>query len=161
MKNVILIGLGAWICFIIQYFFSELFSPWFRPNLLLLLVIFFNLYRGIRYSLLVAFFAGLISDSFTPDFFGINIFIFMMSAYLTTFLKMYIYESGSSASRFFLIFFITSCFGLMEFLVRMVLFSVDFGEAFRYQLLPQTFATAVVALYVMKRLRQCALRLFA
>ena len=161
MRNIFLISLGVWICFVVQYFLSEWFSPWFRPNLLLLMVIFLNLYRGIRHSFLVAFIAGLVADSFAPGLFGINIFAFMLSAYLTTLLKMYIYDSGSPTSRFLLVFLVSLCFGLIDFMGRTLFISVNFWKAFRYLMLPQTVATAAVSLYVLKIFKRCALKLFA
>lgn len=161
MRNIFLIGLAVWICFIIEYFFSEWLSPWLRPNLLLILVIFFNLYRGIRHSLLVAFMAGVVKDCFAPQLFGLNILIFMTCAYLTTFLKMYIYESSSPTSRLLLIFLLSFFYILIGFWIRLIFVPVNFWDVFRYLLLPEVFATTVVSLFVFKIFKKCALKLFA
>lgn len=161
MRNIFFIGLGVWICFIIEYFLAQWFPMWLRPNFLLLLVIFFNLYRGIRHSLLVAFLAGMIQDCFSPQLFGLNTFSFMLCAYLTTFLKMYIYESGASASRLILVFLISFLFVLIGAFMRMIFVPVNFGAVIRYVMVPQVFATTVVSFYVLKVFRQCALKLFA
>lgn len=161
MKNIFLITLGVWICFIIEYFFSEWFSPWLQPNLLLILVIFFNLYRGIRHSLLVAFIAGVMKDSFAPHLFGLNIFTFMACAYLTTFLKMYIYESGSSLTRLLLIFLTSLSCVLIGFWTRLIFVPVGFWDMLCHVLLPEVFATTVVSLFVFKVFKKCASKLFA
>jgi len=161
MRNIFLIGLGVWVCFVIEYFLSEWVSPWFRPNLLLILIVFFNLYRGVRHSLVVALFAGLLQDSFSIQPFGLNIVSFMAAAYLTTFLKMYIYASGSARSRLLLVFLITISYVLIEFWSRMMFVPVNFFEMFRFVMLPQVFSTTVVSLYVFKKFKQCASILFA
>jgi len=161
MRNIFFITLGVWVCFIIEYFLSEWFSPWLCPNLLLILVIFFNLYRGIRHSLLVAFIAGVVIDSFAPELFGLNIFVFMACAYLTTFLKMYVYESTSPVSRFILIFLISVSCVLISFWTRLIFIPVDFKEVFHYIFLPEVFATTMASLFVFKIFKKCALKLFA
>ncbi len=61
------------------------------PNLLLLAVIYFNLAFGIRYSIFAAVVAGLFRDSFGAGIFGLNIFAFVVCAYLTTGLKRYLH----------------------------------------------------------------------
>lgn len=161
MRNIILIGLGVWICFIIEYLFSMLFPIWLRPNLLLILIIFFNLYRGIRHSLLVAFMAGVLKDCFAPHLFGLNIVVFMMCAHLTTFFKIYIYESSSSSTRLLLIFIISVSSVLIGFWTRLIFIPINFWDVFHHLLLPEVFATTAVSLFVFKIFKQCALKLFA
>lgn len=161
MRNIFLISLGVGICFVIEYFLSDWFPVWLRPNLLLLLVIFFNLYRGIRHSLLVAFFSGVVKDCFAAQLFGLNIVIFMACAYITTFLKMYIYESSSPASRLFLVFLISLSSVLIAFWMRLIFIPVNFLEAVRYILLPEVFATTVTSLLILKIFKRCALKFFA
>lgn len=161
MRNICIISLWIWICFVIEYFLGEWVSPWLRPNVLLILVIFFNLYRGIRHSLLVAFIAGIIQDSFAPQLFGLNVFTLMACAYLTTFLKMYIYESGSAITRLLLIFLTSIFYVLIGFWTRLIFIPLDFWGAFRFILLPEVFATTAAALFVFKVFKQCALKFFA
>ncbi len=161
MRNIFFIGLGVWICFVAEYFLSDLFSPWFQPNLLLILVIFFNLYRGIRHSLLVAFMAGVVKDSFGAQFFGLNILTFMICAYLTTLLKMYLYESSSSRLRVLLIFMVSILCVFIQFWIRLMFVPINFWEVCRYVLLPEVFATTLISLFVFRLFKQCALKLFA
>lgn len=161
MRNILLIGIGAWICFIVEYFLSEWFSPWLRPNIILILLIFFNLYRGIRHSFLVAFLGGMIKDSFAATPFGLNILTFLICAYFTTLLKMYIYEATSSRLRIFLIFIISILCVLTRFWIRLIFVPVDFWEVFRHILLPEVFATTVISLFAFRLFKQCALKLFA
>ncbi len=161
MRNIFLISVCVLACFVAEYFLAQWLPAWFQPNLLLLFVIFFNLYRGIRHSLLVAFFSGLIQDSFAPQIFGLNIFALMLCAYCTTLLKMYIYESGSVVSRLFLVFLITTLYVLVVFCLRMIFIPFHFWSAMHYIMLPQIFATTVFSIYILKAFRQCALKLFA
>jgi len=161
MRNIGYMIVGVWVCFVAEYFLAQSVPVWLRPNFLLLLMVFFNLYRGIRHSLLVGFLAGLVKDCFAPGLFGLNIFSFMVCAYLVTFLKMYIYETGSGPSRMLLVLLITFLYVLVEMFSRMMFIPVDVWGVVSRVMLPQIFATTIVSVYVLKIFRQCALKLFA
>jgi rod shape-determining protein MreD len=141
--------------------FVHIFGRWFPPNFLIILIIFFNLFRGTRYSLLCAVFAGVLKDSFSVNTFGLHIFSFIACAYLTTFLKMYFYQVGSQASRILLVFLVTQAQVLIYFYLSGILSPLPFQEMFVHIFIPQVMATVCVAPYTIEKVKQCALRSFA
>lgn len=161
MRNIAVIGLLVSGGFVFEYVCAELFGGWFCPNILIVIVVFFNLFRGIRQSLVAAFFAGLLRDSFSPQLFGLHIFVFMLCAYLTTFVKIYIYHSASKESRILLACVMTFLYVVIQSLVRIVFVNADFGQVIRLVLLPELISTALVSGYVFAQLKKCALKLFA
>jgi rod shape-determining protein MreD len=156
--TIILMVLG---CFVIESIFSQLFNGWFTPNLLLVLVVFFNLFRGIRYSLFTAVLAGLLNDSFSARAFGVNMFSFIACAYLTSLVKMYVYEAGSRSLRVVVVFVISLANVVIQYLLYMMTASVDFGIMFSHVLLPEVVMTVLVTTYAFKEFKRCALKLFA
>ena len=168
MLQILIVSLFVFVTFLIEGILTELFGPKFTPNLLIILVVFFNFFRGIRYSLLTAFLAGLLKDSFGVKVFGLNIFSFIMCAYLSTFIKVYVYHVGSNASRVLVVFLVNLIYiGIMYVLHVMFtpplagLPSIDFSEMFVYVLIPEVLTTTVVTIYVFEKYKQCALKLFA
>ncbi|MCK5581863.1 MAG: rod shape-determining protein MreD [Candidatus Omnitrophica bacterium] len=161
MYGAIITTLFVFVCFVLENAFSGLLGDWFKPNLLIILIVFFNLFRGIRYSILAALLAGLLKDSLGVKPFGINIFAFVACAYLTTYIKMYIYHVGSVASRVFLVFVITTINVLILYILNMIFFPVSFTEMFCFILIPELAATLLLTAYVFEKLKQCALRLYA
>ncbi len=161
MRNIAVIGFIVSVGFVLEYVCAELFSGWFCPNVLIVVVVFFNLFRGVRQSLVAAFFAGLLRDSFSPQLFGLHIFVFMLCAYLTTFVKIYIYHSGSKDLRVLMACVMTVLYVVIQSLVRMMFMDVNFGQVIRCILLPELISTALVAGYVFVQLKKCALKLFA
>lgn len=160
MRRILLIIASVFVCFMIESILDEIVGRWFRPNLLIILVVFFNLVRGIRYSLFAAFVAGLLKDSFGTGVFGINIFSFIICAYLATIIKMYIYHYGSNASRMLLIFVIATINIHVCYVVTLMFVPIGFSDMFIHILLPEVFATTIVTTYAFKKLRQCVLGSF-
>ena len=161
IQKALFIFLSVIVCFVIENIFSGVFGWWFQPNILIILIVFFNLFRGIRYALVVAFFGGVLKDSFSVHPFGINIFCFVVCAYLTTMIKMSIYQVGSEASRVLLIFIITIINVLLQYILNIMFASVLFTEVFRYILIPEVLTTTVISPYIFEKFKQCALKLFA
>ncbi len=69
-------------CLIVQLLFARVLGSAFVPNFVLIAVVFFNLYRGLRYSLSVAFLGGFLLDSFSTSLMGLNMFSLVMCAFL-------------------------------------------------------------------------------
>lgn len=157
-RGLVIIGLVG-ICFIAESVLGDLLGRWFKPNLLIILIVFLNLSRGTHYSILAAFLAGLLKDSFSVKLFGLNIFSFVVCAYLTTFFKIYIYQTGSAASRVFMVFLISGLNVVIQYLMNVMLAPIYFGEAVLHVWLPEVLATTVAAGYVLEKLKQCVLRL--
>jgi len=157
--RVVVILVGVYICFVLESVLSNVFGRWFSPDLLLLLIIFVNLTRGIRYSILAAFAAGVLKDGYSAGPIGVSIFSFVACAYLTTFIKAYIYQSGSPPARVLLVFVMSLINITILYFLQLMTADVDFVDVFRYVLLPEVTATCVATGYVFQRFRACALKL--
>ena len=103
MLQVLLIPVICYLLLLVEFCLFNLFGRWGDPNLLLLAVIFFNLYSGIRFSLWAALWAGIFSDCFSTMPFGTHIFAYVACAYLSTFIRRTFYERGSDFSKLFMV----------------------------------------------------------
>ncbi len=146
--------------FVVQSALRDLPVSWFRPNLLLLTVVFFNLFRGIRCSLAAAVCGGMLADAFSVYGYGQHTFALVACAYGTTFLKMAFYHPGSAGSRLLLVGLMGVCQVLLQFLVRQIWVSIPFMDMVRHVLIPEVGSTLAVTPYMMRRLRTCASRFF-
>lgn len=153
--RILFIVATVYIFFILESVLSALFGRWLTPNLLLLVIIFFNLLRGIRYSILAALLAGILKDSYSAGPMGISVCSFMTCAYLTTLLKSYIYQPGSLPSRVLLVFIMSLINIGLLYLLHLISTNVDFVDMFQNVLIPEITATCIVTGYVFKKLRQC------
>jgi rod shape-determining protein MreD len=160
MRRVLIISFLTFFFFLLEFIIFHLIGGWAKPQLLILLVIFFNLYLGIRYGLYAAVLAGVITDSFTTNVFGLNVVAFIICAYMTTLLRKYIYYRGSRMSRLILVFFIC----LVDFTVRLILHAmlgvIDVAGAIVVILLPALAMTLLCTSTVFHQLRLCVSRLF-
>jgi len=161
MRKVGLIFLFSFLFFLIEFFLFNILGRWFMPNLLLLMVIYFNWTFGIRYSIFAAVLAGILKDSFSASIFGINIFSFVLCAYMTTVLKKYFHQVTSRWSRTLLVISVVIIHILSNFFLQMMFGHVDVGQTFKFVFVPEMLTTLVVASFVFTQLRQCASKLFA
>lgn len=158
MKRLSFILVLTYLFFIVEFLLSSAFGRWGTPNLILLLIIFFNLYLGIRYGLLTAFCAGIFKDSFTIGVFGTNIFLFMSCAFLATVLRRNFYRPGSRLSRIMVTAGVVTAFVLAQVLLRSMDQDLDFGDIFQFVFLPEIFLTIVSATFVFNKLKELAVR---
>ncbi|MCR4337956.1 MAG: rod shape-determining protein MreD [Candidatus Omnitrophica bacterium] len=158
MQRFLFVFFAVIIGFFVESLIVDLMGRNFKPNILIIIVVFFNLAWGIRYSLLSAGLAGLLRDAMSVKTFGLNLFPFLLCAYLTTILAKYIYQRGSNASRFLLVIVVELIFLHVQYILNFTIVAVSFSEFFRYVLLPETIITAIVTIYVFQKLRRCALR---
>lgn len=158
MRRILLITIAVAGAFILENVLAVSFRPWIRPNILLLLIVFINLFRGIRYSLFTAFIAGFVRDSFSIHAFGIHIFSFVLCAYITTFLKWYFYRAGSGRFRVAMVFLVSSINVYVTAFLMMMFFPVSFKEVFLHVYLPEVMVTTAVTPMVFNYLKRCALR---
>jgi rod shape-determining protein MreD len=158
MKRLIIILISVYIFFLAEFFLFNLFGRWGKPDLLLLLVVFFNLYLGIRYGLVCAVFAGLLKDAFSPDTFGLYIFLFMLSACLATILRRNFYRPGSRLSRLVVTLGVVLSFIFIESVLRSMTGEVDGLATARYIFLPEVLTTMAVATAVFNQLKEFAQR---
>lgn len=162
MGKVAVITFSVIIAFIIEFLLFHLGGRWAVPDLELLLVMFFNMYFGIRYGLVTAVLAGILRDSFSTGFLGINVCSFIVAAYMTTILKQYIYHMGSRFSRYILILIIVAISVVVHYhLYRMLVGPLYPGQVFRFVFLPEAVLTLLVTPFVFEQFKKCVSRLFA
>ncbi len=157
MRQILTIPLLCYIFQLFEYCLFSLFGRWGDPHLMLLLVIFFNLYSGIRFSLWAALCAGILKDCFSTMPFGTHIFSYMVCACLSTFIRKYWYERGSPFSKLMMVLAVTTAHALiMAFIFKMVFEEVRWMDVVGSVWLPEVLASMVVALFVFDRLRDVA-----
>jgi rod shape-determining protein MreD len=161
MRKFIVIAIFVFICFIIEGVLGEVFGRWFKPNLSIILIVFFNLFRGSEISIMTALLAGLVKDSFSANLFGLNIFSFIICANLVTLFKMYLYQTGSSVSRVMIVALTACCNVLIQYAIMVMFSPIFLKEMLRYVLLPEVLVTAIATPFLFEKLKQCALKLFA
>lgn len=162
MSKAAVITFCVAVAFIIEFLLFHLMGRWATPDLELLLVMFFNMYFGIRYGLLTAVLAGVLRDSFSTGILGIHVCSFIVAAYMTTLLKQYIYHMGSRLSRYILILVIIAINAVVHYHLYKILVGPLYpGQVFRFVFLPQAALTLLAAPFVFGQFKKCVSRLFA
>ena len=156
MRKTLIITGFLFFLFLIEFFLFNIFGKWFTPNLLLIFVVFVNLYFGIRPSLMVACGAGILKDAFSLDVFGTHIFSFMVCACLTTYIRRNFYQPGSRLSRVFVVFVTCCAYILLVSILKSIKMDMDFFVVFNCVFIPQTAVTLVVTTFVIAQLKQKA-----
>jgi rod shape-determining protein MreD len=154
MKRVAVIALVSYLAFALEFLLYNFWGAWGKPELLILAVIFFNLYLGIRFSIIAAVICGICKDASGIAPFGTYILVYIAAAYLTTLVRRYIYQPGSRFSRAVVTFLVLiGCFIVQAVLTNMN-HEIHFDQLLLYLLVPQLVTTMVVATYVYERLRK-------
>ncbi len=157
MRQILLIPLLCYLFQLLEYCLFSLFGRWGDPHLMLLLVIFFNLYSGIRFSLWAALCGGILKDCFSTMPFGTHIFSYMVCACLATYVRRHWYERGSSVSKLLMVFVVVAAHTLiMAVLFKMVFEELRWTDVVASVWFPETLTTMAVALVVFERLRDSA-----
>jgi rod shape-determining protein MreD len=157
MRQILIIPILCYMFQLLEYGCFSLFGRWGDPHLMLLLVIFFYLYSGIRFSLWAALCAGILKDCFSTMPFGAHIFSYMVCACLAVFIRKHWYERGSSVSKLMMVALLLTAHTLiMALLFKMVFEEVHWVEVVGSVWAPGMFATMVVALFIFRRLLDVA-----
>lgn len=156
IKRIGIIGVLVYLFFILEVVLNDTFGGWFKPQMLLLLVVFWGLYSGIRYSIIAAIFSGLLKDSYSILPFGTYLFVFIAAAYLTTIVRQNLYQPGSRFSRAVVSFFVLLGALLIQAMIYLMSHEARWGELIFNIFLPQLVATMVVVTSVFHRLRDLA-----
>jgi rod shape-determining protein MreD len=157
MKRIVVIGLVSYLGFALEFLLYNFWGGWGKPELLILVVIFFNLYLGIRFSIIAAVFCGIFKDASGIAPFGTYVLVYIAGAYLTTFVRRYLYQPGSRVSRAMVTFFVViGCFTVQAVLSNMD-HEVHLTEQLLYLLIPQLLTTMVAATYVFERLKNISI----
>ena len=158
-RKILIIAVICGVLFILEALLGSLLGRWFKPNLILIVVVFFNLFWGTRYGLTAAIVGGLIKDSFSANFFALNIFSLLSCAYLTTLIKLYVYHVGSKAGRILMVFIIVIMNVAIQCIMKVILSYVNPLQVISYIFLPEIFTTTIVAGYTIDKLKRCVLDL--
>jgi len=161
MRKIIFIALTVFVFFLIEFFLFNFGGRWFMPNLLLLVIIYFNLAFGIRYSIFAAVFAGIFKDSFGAGIFGVHIFSFVLCAYMTTILKRYLHYVASRRSRLLLVLCVTIIHIAGYFCLQLIVRKVNMVAVLTFVVIPEILTTLLVTSFIFAQLRKCVLKLFA
>ena len=153
MKRILIIGLLCYILFAIEFILYHAFGAWAKPELMILAVVFFNLYLGIRFSIIAAVVCGLLKDSISIEPFGTYMFVYMAGAYATTLVRKFLYQPGSRFSRVMVAFFVVAVCFITQSSVAIMSHDIRFNEVFVYILIPQLVTTLIAATFVFHRLR--------
>jgi len=154
MKRVVVIALVSYLAFALEFLLYNFWGQWGKPELLILVVIFFNLYLGIRFSIIAAIFCGIFKDASGVVPFGTYILVYLAASYLTTIVCRYLYQPGSRFSRGVVAFFVVvGCFIVQAILTNMN-HEIRLNELLMYVLAPQLLTTMIAATYVFERLRK-------
>ena len=153
MKRVAVIALVSYLAFALEFLLYNFWGQWGKPELLILVVVFFNLYLGIRFSIIAAVFCGLFKDASGLAPFGTYVMVYIAGAYLTTFVRKYLYEPGSRFSRIVVTFFVVvGCF-IIEVMVSNMTHDSALSDQLIYALAPQLLTTLIAATYVYAQLK--------
>ena len=158
MSRTLFIILVSGIFFVLEWSFFNLSAGWVHPQLILLAVIFFNLYYGVRYSLGAAVLGGLLKDSFGIHVFGLHTFSLVACAYLTTIIKRYVYHYGSGPHRILLVLIMTFVYLLVFYLLNRIFNEMSFFSAFLFVMIPEILATALITHMTFDQLKRCVLK---
>ena len=145
--------------FFLEFALNRFWGMLLTPDFSILLIVFFSLYWGIRYSLITAVLAGILKDSFATNGFGMHLFSYVVCAYLTTILIKYIYQRGSRELRVILVVVMTFIQGIMHFLLLNVFADVSLGESLLVAIIPGALVNALVANFVFDRMKLCVSKL--
>lgn len=158
MKRIVFIAILSFGIFGIEFFLFNLLGKWAKPNFLLLEVLFFNFYLGIRYSLLAGFMAGFLRDSFSLNAFGVHIFSFMVCAFMATLARKYLFHTSVYSLRVLLAFLISLLNGLVLYALHSMSVFMDFDQVLTDILIPEVLTTTLVASGTFWYLRKCVLK---
>ena len=158
-KRLFAIALIVCLFFIAEFVLYNTVGGWGKPELLVLAVIFCNLYWGIRYGIWAAVVAGLVRDAFSIQPLGTYLFVYIAAAYLTTYIRKNIYQPGSRFSRAMAAFFVVvGCF-IIEITLHLRQHEVRLPEAVLCILVPQLVTTMAAATFVFQLLRNLVAKL--
>ncbi len=159
VKRVLAIAVLMYIAFLAEFVLYNAFGSWGKAELIVIAVVFCNLYWGIRYSLWAAFVAGVLKDAFSTEPFGIYLFVYIVAAFLTTWIRQNLYQPGSRFSRAVVTFFVLLGIFILEMFIHMRSYEVRLPEAVAYILVPQMALSMLLVTFVFHSLRDMVVKL--
>jgi rod shape-determining protein MreD len=156
MKRLATIFILTYVFFLVEFLLFDVFGRWGKPDLLLILIVFFNLYLGIRYGLLTACLAGIFKDAFSSEVFGTYIFLFMCCAFFSTVMRRNFYRPGSRLSRLMVIGGVVTVFVFAQGLLYAMNHDLDWKGVIQYVFIPEILITMLSATFIFSKLKYLA-----
>ena len=157
MKRILIIALVSYLAYALEFLLYNFWGQWGKPELLILVVIFFNLYLGVRFGIIAAVFCGIFKDASGVAPFGTYVLVYIAGAYITIFVRRYLYQPGSKFSRAMVSFFVVvGCFIVQAILTNMN-HEIRLGELLVASLVPQLLTTMIAATYVFSQLKNISI----
>lgn len=161
MRKLLAIALLVFICFLAEFLLFNIVGRWAKPNLLILLIIFFNLAFGIRYSLVAAVLGGLLKESLSLNIFGFYLLPFVLCAYMTTVLRQTIYHRGSPFSRLLLVAIVIGIYTVTQYGLSLFSGLLNPLDSLQFVLAPELLITLIITPWFFHKLKLCVSKLFA
>ena len=144
--------------FFLEAVIVNVLGHWFKPNLLILFIVFVNLYFGVRQGLWAAAIAGLLKDSFAVGLFGAHVFAFILSSYLVILIKRYVFHMEALMLKLSLALSLSVLNILILYLIQVLFTELNFKDVLWVIALPEVVITTAVGPFCLKVFKQCALR---
>lgn len=123
--------------------FGPIGLTWFRPDILLILSIYFSIYYGLKYGIWIGFFLGLLKDGLSLSPLGLNATLFACLGSFVGFLSDKVYKE-SPMTRLILVFFSSLFIQMAFYFILHFSFGIQAIEGvLRRIILPTLFATTV------------------
>ena len=153
MKRVLIIVLASYLAYALEFLLYNFWGPWGKPELMVLVVVFFNLYLGIRFGIIAAVFCGLFKDTGSVAPFGTYILVYLSVSYLATFVRRYLYQPGSRFSRALVSFFVVIGSFIIQAILTSMSHEINIKDLLVDVLVPQLVTTVIAATYVFEKLK--------
>ncbi len=158
MKKILWILCGCIFLFFIETVIYNVLGHWLTPNLLILFIVFVNLYFGVRQGLFASVVAGILEDSFAVGLFGAHIFAFILSSYLVILIKRYFLHIEALPLKITLSFTLSLLNVLILYFVQVLFSEVNFHDALWTIVIPEVVITTVAGPYCLASFKKCALK---
>ncbi|MDD3374839.1 MAG: rod shape-determining protein MreD [Candidatus Omnitrophica bacterium] len=159
MKKLFGIAFFSFVLFLAEVAIFQIFGSWFKPNLLILLVVYSNLKFGIRYGIFASLIGGILSDSFGSGIFGVHIISFMFCSYILALVRKYFLQFDALSFKFIISGFFSSLNVILIYFISSIFLKINFSDVFIFIFLPEVAATVAVSPFCFDYLRKCDLKL--
>lgn len=130
-----------------------------KPDLLLILMIFFNLHFSFKKGLVFGGICGLLKDVLSVGALGVNLFSFIICAFVIRGIKQNFYED-SFPMRAFVVFLVSLLNSTINCILLNVVSEVNFSILVFVVIILGSFYTTLFSLLVFIPFRRCVLKLF-
>ena len=156
MKRAVGQGVIVMLAFILQNTVFATFSlNGVKPNLLLIITVFFGYAASMNNGMLTGFFCGLLCDIFFNSFIGIYSFLFMLLGAFGGMMAKFFYQDDV-IFPYLTIAITDGLFGLTYYIVMFLLRGrFSFADYLESIILPEILYTLILSLFMLPLLRKC------